>query len=46
MTRMAEQKQRLLSEAIKNLKALKHLTGDNAEVVAVAEALEGLKVIA
>lgn len=44
MTRMAMQKQQLLKDSIKNIKALRHLTGNNETVVLVEQALEALQV--
>lgn len=45
MTRMAEQKQELLESAIKSLKQLRHLTGNNAVIADAQSVLEGLKVV-
>lgn len=43
MTTMTIQKQKLLRESIRNIKALRHLTGNNQDVAQVQAALEDLK---
>lgn len=42
MTRMQEQKNKLLKDAIKNIKTLRHLTGNSEDVQHAQSVLEGL----
>jgi uncharacterized protein with WD repeat len=40
---MAEQKEKLLTEALKAIKQLRHLTGNNEKVAEIQFKIEGLK---